>query len=82
MTNAHVGYPGEITACIGNGRNDEAMMNAAALTIGVVGKDGAAATTLMAADIIAPDIVSALEMRADISSGQTRDTRFAPLHGC
>lgn len=47
-------------ACVGNGRNDRAMLAAAALRIAVVQGEGAAAETLLAADIVAPDILVAL----------------------
>lgn len=50
------------TACIGNGRNDRLMLEAAALGIAVVLREGAAAATLMAADVVCSDILSALEL--------------------
>jgi soluble P-type ATPase len=48
--------------CIGNGRNDALMMQAAALAIGVVQAEGAAASTLCAADVVARDITEALDL--------------------
>lgn len=45
---------------IGNGRNDRLLLAAAALGIAVVQQEGAAVPTLLAADVVAPDIVSAL----------------------
>jgi soluble P-type ATPase len=48
--------------CIGNGRNDRLMLKAAALGIAVIQGEGAAAETVMAADIVCTDIVSALEL--------------------
>ena len=50
------------TVAIGNGRNDRLMVKAAALGIVVIGGEGAAIETLMAADIIVPDAVAALEL--------------------
>lgn len=47
---------------IGNGRNDRLMLAAAALGIVVVQREGAAVQTLMAADVVAPDVVAALEL--------------------
>ena len=49
-------------AAVGNGRNDRLMLKAAALGIAVVQREGAAVETLIDADIVAPDIVSALEL--------------------
>jgi len=46
--------------CIGNGRNDCSMLECAAVGIAVVQQECAAAATLRCADIIAPDILSAL----------------------
>ena len=48
--------------CIGNGRNDRLMLATAALGIAVVQKEGAAVETVMAAKVVAPDIVAALEL--------------------
>ena len=45
---------------IGNGRNDELMLAAAALGIVVIQGEGAARQTVQAADVVAPDIGSAL----------------------
>ena len=50
------------TACIGNGRNDTSMVEAAALGIAVVQTEGAAAQTLRAADVVARDIGDALDL--------------------
>ena len=49
-------------ACIGNGRNDRLMVKGAALGIAVVQEEGAAAETILAADVVSPDIVSALNL--------------------
>ena len=47
---------------IGNGHNDRDMLAIAALSIAVVGPEGAAADTLTAADVVAPDILTALDL--------------------
>jgi P-type E1-E2 ATPase len=48
--------------CVGNGRNDRLMLQAAALGIAVIGQEGAAAETLAAADMVAPHINDALDL--------------------
>lgn len=50
------------SACIGNGRNDALMLEAAALGIAVILDEGAAAATLNAADVVCVGIVPALEL--------------------
>jgi soluble P-type ATPase len=50
--------------CIGNGRNDLLMPEAAALAIAVVQQDGACGEILSAADVVAPTIRDALDMLA------------------
>ena len=50
------------TASIGNGRNDELMMRAATLSIAVIQAEGAAATTIRAADLVVTDIRNALDL--------------------
>jgi P-type E1-E2 ATPase len=50
------------TVCIGNGRNDRLMLQAAALGIAVIGPEGAAADAVQSADIIAPSIQVALDL--------------------
>lgn len=45
---------------IGNGRNDRLLLESAALGIVVVQREGAAVQTLLAAEVVAPDIVAAL----------------------
>ena len=52
----------EKCVCVGNGRNDRLMLQEAALGIAVLQDEGAAAATLMAADVVAADIQSALEL--------------------
>jgi len=49
---------------IGNGANDAAMLEAAAIGICVLGPEGAASQALAAADIVAPDITGALDLLA------------------
>lgn len=48
--------------CIGNGRNDCLMLECAAVGIAVIQQECAAAAALRCADIIAPDILSALSL--------------------
>jgi soluble P-type ATPase len=48
--------------CIGNGRNDRRMLEAAALGIAVVQQEGAYLETLAAADVIVPSIQDALDL--------------------
>jgi soluble P-type ATPase len=52
----------ENTACIGNGRNDRAMLERARLGILVIQEEGAAAASLLAADVVCLDILSALRL--------------------
>ncbi len=52
---------GQVVA-IGNGRNDRAMLQFAALSIAVIQGEGAAYEAYLAADILAPDILSALDL--------------------
>jgi P-type E1-E2 ATPase len=47
---------------IGNGANDVSMLRRAALGIAVLGDEGLAAACLSAADVIAPDIGTALDL--------------------
>jgi soluble P-type ATPase len=49
-------------AAIGNGRNDQRMLQAAALGIAVIQGEGAARETCLAADVLAPDILIALDL--------------------
>jgi len=48
--------------CIGNGRNDRLMLQAAALGIAVVGPEGAAVDALQASDVVTTSIQSALDL--------------------
>lgn len=52
----------ERTAAIGQGANDTEMLKSAVLGICVLSKEGAALETLLAADLIVPDIASGLEL--------------------
>ncbi len=47
---------------VGNGSNDRAMLEVAALGIAVLGEEGAAIETLQSADIMVPSIGRALEL--------------------
>ena len=49
-------------AAIGQGANDAAMLKAARLGICVLSLEGVAVETLMAADLVVPDIFSALDL--------------------
>ena len=50
---------------IGNGRNDEAMLRAARLGIAVIGTEGAATATLLAADVVCTSVTDALDLLLD-----------------
>ena len=52
----------ERVVAIGQGANDAAMLDQAALSICVLGQEGTAVEALLAADIVVPDIFSALEL--------------------
>lgn len=52
----------ERVAAIGQGANDAAMLKEAALGICVLSAEGVALETLLAADLVLPDIFSALEL--------------------
>ncbi|QXZ14654.1 ATPase P [Pseudomonas sp. AO-1] len=47
---------------IGNGSNDRHMLQQSALGIAVIGSEGAASVAMVAADLVALDILSALDM--------------------
>jgi soluble P-type ATPase len=49
-------------AAIGNGANDEMMLRQAALGIAVVGPEGAASQTVIAADVVAGSITKGLDI--------------------
>jgi soluble P-type ATPase len=52
----------ERTACVGNGRNDRAMLKKARLGILVIQEEGAAVESLLAADVVCRDILAALQL--------------------
>ena len=52
----------ERVAAIGQGANDSGMLNAAALGIAILGREGLAVTTMQSADLVLPDILTALEL--------------------
>ena len=52
----------ETCAAMGNGRNDEIMLEAAALGVAVMGEEGAAPGTMSAADVAVTGIISGLEL--------------------
>lgn len=54
----------EQCVCIGNGRNDRLMLKEAALGVAVMQGEGAAVETLLAADIVVPDILAGLGILA------------------
>ena len=56
--------PGEVVA-IGNGRNDVAMVQLAAIGIAVLGSEGTAGELIRVADLVAPDIVAAFDLLLD-----------------
>jgi soluble P-type ATPase len=53
------------TVCVGNGRNDRSMLKGAALGIAVIQDEGAAVKTLLAAEVVCPDILAALGLLTD-----------------
>jgi soluble P-type ATPase len=48
--------------CIGNGRNDRLMLKEAALGIAVLQEEGVAVEAVVAADVVAPNILAALDL--------------------
>jgi len=50
------------TVCVGNGRNDCLMLKEAVLGIALIQEEGAAAETVLSADVVCPDIMSALDL--------------------
>lgn len=49
-------------AAFGNGRNDRLMLACAALGVALLQAEGASSATVAAADVLAPDILSALDL--------------------
>jgi soluble P-type ATPase len=66
QTQAKLNYIKELGAdqcvTVGNGRNDQLMIKAAALGIVVILAEGCSAETLRAADVVCTDITSALDL--------------------
>jgi len=56
------GLGAESVVAIGNGRNDRLMLKRAALGIAVIQEEGAAAETLLAADVVCRGILAALDL--------------------
>ena len=52
----------ERTVAIGNGMNDEGMLREAALGIVVLGREGAAARAILAADMVVPSVEDGLDL--------------------
>jgi soluble P-type ATPase len=52
----------ERVVAIGNGANDSAMLEKSGLGIFVIGPEGSAVETLLKADVVAPNILAALEI--------------------
>jgi soluble P-type ATPase len=52
----------ETTVCVGNGRNDRLMLQEAGLGIAVVQTEGVAVQTALAADVLSPGILTALDL--------------------
>ena len=52
----------DTVAAIGQGANDAAMLKEATLGICIMSREGAAVETLLAADIVVPDIFTALDL--------------------
>ena len=47
---------------VGNGRNDKLMLEQAALGVALIQEEGSCVKTIMAADMVCPDIISALAL--------------------
>lgn len=59
-----IGLDADYVAAIGNGKNDQQMLQAARLGIAVLGEEGLAVAALSSADIIVPTIFSAIALFA------------------
>ena len=57
-----LGLGADQCVCMGNGRNDRLMLEAAGLGVAVILGEGAAGVTLAAADIVCTSITAALEL--------------------
>jgi len=56
------GLGADRVVAIGNGANDARMLERAALGVAVLGPEGLALSCLQAADVVAPDILTALDL--------------------
>lgn len=56
------GFDAARTVAVGNGRNDRGLLEQAALSIIVIGREGCAAASLARADIVCASIVDALDL--------------------
>jgi soluble P-type ATPase len=52
----------ETVVALGNGRNDQLMLKAAKLSIAIAQTEGASMAAVLAADILVPDILAALDL--------------------
>ncbi len=52
----------DAVVAIGNGRNDRKMLDAAAIGIALIQKEGASAVSLASADVVSPGILDALDL--------------------
>ena len=52
----------DTVAAVGNGRNDELMLESAAVGLAVIQREGAASAALRSADVVCPSILAALEL--------------------
>jgi P-type E1-E2 ATPase len=57
----------QAVVAMGNGANDAAMLGEAAIGIAVLGPEGLALEALQAADVVAPEILAALDLLLDPS---------------
>ncbi len=72
----------QATVTIGNGRNDRLMLEQAVLGIAVLGEEGAASATIMAADIVIRDMFSGYCQLVELQTQFTRDMRCLRGLGC
>lgn len=59
---AVIALDSEQCVCVGNGRNDRLMLQTAGLGIAVMQAEGAAVETVLAADVVVPDIIAGLDL--------------------
>jgi soluble P-type ATPase len=53
----------ETTVCVGNGRNNRLMLEGSGLSIAVVQAEGTALQAVLAATVLSPNILAALDLR-------------------